>query len=255
MEVLLESKADRVALVRINRPEARNALNSAVREQLAQVFLDLAGNDEVRCVVLTGTEKVFAAGADIKAMVDAQPADLILRANERYWAPIKDFPKPLIAAVNGLALGGGCELAMHADMIIAGVSAKFAQPEIKVGIIPGAGGTQRLLRAVGKFKAMKILLTGEMVSAQEAEAMGLVTEVVPDGEVLDRALTLARSIALLPPLAARKIKELVLQGGDLPLEAALVMERHAFQLMFSTADQKEGMQAFLEKRPPTFRGL
>jgi len=255
MEVLLESGGERVALVRINRPEARNALNSAVREQLARIFVELAGNDEIRCVVLTGTEKVFAAGADIKAMADAQPVDIILRAGERNWAPIKDFPKPLIAAVNGFALGGGCELAMHADMIIAGASAKFAQPEIKVGIIPGAGGTQRLLRAVGKFKAMKILLTGEMVSAQDAEAMGLVTEVVPDGEVLDRALALARSIALLPPLATRKIKELVLQGGDLPLEAALVMERHAFQLMFATADQKEGMRAFLEKRSPNFTGL
>jgi len=254
MEVLLERGEEHVALVRINRPEARNALNGAVREKLARIFLELARDEEIRSVVLTGTETVFAAGADIKAMADAQPVEMILRAGEQNWAPIKDFPKPLIAAVNGLALGGGCELAMHADMIIAGASAKFAQPEIKVGIIPGAGGTQRLVRAVGKFKAMKILLTGEMVSAQDAEAMGLVTEVVPDDEVLDRALALARSVARLPPLAARKIKELVLQGGDLPLEAALVMERHAFQLMFATADQKEGMQAFVEKRSPNFTG-
>jgi enoyl-CoA hydratase/carnithine racemase len=143
---------------------------------------------------------------------------------------------------------------MHADLIIAGESASFGQPEIKVGIIPGAGGTQRLVRAVGKFKAMKMLLTGEPVSAREAEAMGLVTEVVPDAMVLDRAIALARTIAALPPIAARKIKELVAQGADLPLEAGLALERQAFQLMFDTQDQKEGMAAFLEKRPPHFRG-
>ncbi len=155
MEVLLGSGVEGVALARINRPETRNALNGAVREQLAKSFVELAGNDEIRCVVLTGAEKEFAAGADIKAMADAQPVDMILRASERNWAPIKDFPKPLIAAVNGYALGGGCELAMHADMIIAGASAKSGQPEIKVGIIPGAGGTQRLLRAVGKFSSRR----------------------------------------------------------------------------------------------------
>jgi enoyl-CoA hydratase len=254
MEVHLERQPDHVALVRIDRPEARNALNGAVRERLAEIFLELASDEQVRCVVLTGSDKVFAAGADIKAMADAHPIDMMLRAGERTWAPIKDFPKPLIAAVNGLALGGGCELAMHADMIIAGESARFGQPEIKVGIIPGAGGTQRLVRAVGKFKAMKILLTGDLLSSRDAEAMGLVTEVVPDADVVDHALTLARSIAALPPLAARKIKELVLQGSDLPLEAALLLERNAFQLMFGTADQKEGMKAFIEKRPPAFTG-
>jgi enoyl-CoA hydratase/carnithine racemase len=225
-----------------------------VRERLAELFRELAEDERVRCVVLAGSDKVFAAGADIKAMAEAQPVDMMLRAGERTWAPIKDFPKPLVAAVNGLALGGGCELAMHADIIIAGESARFGQPEIRLGIIPGAGGTQRLVRAVGKFKAMKILLTGDFVSARDAEAMGLVTEVVPDVEVLDRAMTLAQSIATLPPLAARKIKELVLQGSDLPLEAALVMERNAFQLMFGTTDQKEGMKAFLDKRPPHFTG-
>jgi enoyl-CoA hydratase/carnithine racemase len=254
MEVLLERRADNVALVRIDQPETRNALTMPVRERLAELFRELAEDERVRCVVLAGSDKVFAAGADIKAMAEAQPVDMMLRAGERTWAPIKDFPKPLVAAVNGLALGGGCELAMHADIIIAGESARFGQPEIRLGIIPGAGGTQRLVRAVGKFKAMKILLTGDFVSARDAEAMGLVTEVVPDVEVLDRAMTLAQSIATLPPLAARKIKELVLQGSDLPLEAALVMERNAFQLMFGTTDQKEGMKAFLDKRPPHFTG-
>jgi enoyl-CoA hydratase len=170
------------------------------------------------------------------------------------WGPIRAFPKPLIAAVNGWALGGGCELALHADMIVAGEGARFGQPEIKVGIMPGAGGTQRLTRAIGKYKAMKILLTGEPVTAREAEALGFVTEVVPDAEVLDRALALAKSIAALPPVAARKIKEVVLHGADLPLEAALLLERQAFQLMFDTADQKEGMAAFIEKRAPQFRG-
>jgi enoyl-CoA hydratase/carnithine racemase len=255
MEVLLESGVDRVALVRINRPEARNALNNAVREQLAQTFLDLADNDEVRCVILTGTENVFSAGAKIKAMADAQPFDMIRRATERNWAPLKNFPKPLIAAVDGSALGGGCELAMHADMIVAGESVKFAQPELKVRITPGAGGNQRLVRAVGNFKAMKLLLTGELIAAREAEAMGLVAEVVPDDEVLDRALALARAVSCLPPLAGRKIKESVRQGSGLSLKSALMMERPASRLMFATADHKEGMRAFIEKRSPNFVGL
>ena len=253
-EVLLEGGADGVALVRLNRPEARNALSPSMRERLATVFRDLAADDAVRCVVLAGSEKVFAAGADVKAMAEMTASAMMLRGSERTWAPLKDFPKPLIAAVNGWALGGGCELAMHADIIVAGEGAKFGQPEIKVGIIPGAGGTQRLTRAVGKFKAMKILLTGEPVTAREAEAMGLVSEVVPDAEVLERALSLARSIAVLPPIAARKIKELVLAGADLALDSALLMERQAFQLMFDTADQKEGMRAFAEKRQPHFQG-
>jgi enoyl-CoA hydratase/carnithine racemase len=181
-------------------------------------------------------------------------AQMMVTGTHVTWAAVREFPKPLIAAVNGGALGGGCELAMHADIVVAGEGAKFGQPEIKVGIIPGGGGTQRLVRAVGKFKAMKMLLTGEPVSAREAEAMGLVSEVVPDGEVLERAIAIARTIASLPPIAARKIKEVVAQGADLPLEAALALERQAFQLMFDTEDQKEGMAAFLAKRPPKFRG-
>lgn len=254
METSCELIGQGVAVVRIDRPEARNALDSATREQLAGHFRGLEADDGVRCVVLSGSDKVFAAGADIKAMADASAAEMMLRRGEKTWNPIKDFPKPLIAAVNGWALGGGCELAMHADLIVAGEGARFGQPEIKVGIIPGAGGTQRLVRAVGKYKAMKILLTGEPVTAREAEAMGLVTEVVADSDVFERALALARIIAALPPLAARKIKEVVLAGADLPLDAALGLERQAFQLMFDTADQKEGMRAFIEKRPPAFRG-
>ena len=166
----------------------------------------------------------------------------------------KEKPKPVLAAVNGYALGGGCELAMHADIIIAGDGASFGQPEVRVGIMPGAGGTQRLVRAVGKFRAMKMLLTGEPVPAREALAMGLVSEVVPDDEVLERAMTLARTIAALPPLAIMQIKEAVLAGEDSSLDAGLALERKAFQLLFATADQKEGMRAFLEKRKPDFHG-
>lgn len=253
-ETQLERPEDGIAVVRLNRPEARNALGPAVREQLAAHFTALAEDETVRCVVLTGGATVFAAGADIKAMAEAGPSEMVRRAGERFWRPIKDFPKPLIAAVNGWALGGGCELAMHADIIVAGEGARFGQPEIRVGIMPGAGGTQRLPRAVGKFKAMKILLTGEPVTAAEADAMGLVTEVVPDEAVQERALELARLIAAQPALAVRKIKEAVLTGADQSLEAGLVIERQAFQLLFDTADQKEGMRAFIEKRKPTFRG-
>jgi enoyl-CoA hydratase len=253
-ETILERLDGGVALLRINRPDARNALNAAVREQLAAHFEGLAGDESVRCVVLTGSDKAFAAGADIKAMAEAGASEMMGRETKKIWAAIKEFPKPLIAAVNGWALGGGCELAMHADIIVAGESAKFGQPEIKIGIIPGAGGTQRLTRAVGKFKAMRYLLTGDPIPAKEAEAIGVVSEIVPDDQVLDRALELARAIAAQPPLAARKIKEVVLNGADVSLDAALLMERQAFQLMFDTADQKEGMRAFIEKRTPNFQG-
>lgn len=245
---------DGVAVVRLNRPEARNALSPSLREELAEHFTALAQDDAIRCVVLTGGPEIFAAGADIKAMAEASPSDIMRRASERLWQPIKDFPKPLIAAVNGYALGGGCELAMHADIIIAGEGAQFGQPEIRVGIMPGAGGTQRLTRAVGKFKAMKMLLTGAPIDARAAEAMGLVSEVVADAEVMDTALGLARSIARMPPVAARKIKEAVLAGADQPLDVGLLIERQAFQLLFDTADQTEGMAAFMEKRRPSFTG-
>jgi enoyl-CoA hydratase len=254
MDVHLEHVGDGVAVVRIDRPQARNALNASVREELAAHFAALADADDVRCVVITGSDTVFVAGADIKAMAQAGAAEMMTRGTERVFAAIQRFPKPVIAAVNGWALGGGCELAMHADIIIAGESARFGQPEIRIGIIPGAGGTQRLTRAVGKFKAMKMLLSGEPIGAREADAMGLVSEVVPDAEVLTRAVTLARTIAALPPLAVRKIKEVTLMGADLPLDAGLLLERQAFQLMFDTQDQKEGMRAFIDKRPPSFTG-
>jgi enoyl-CoA hydratase/carnithine racemase len=253
-EVLLERPHPHIALLRLNRPEARNALNVATRELLAKHFEELSYDDATRCIVITGGEKIFAAGADLRDMVERTPVEMIARRSERMWRPLAACPKPIIAAVNGYALGGGCELAMHADLIIAGEGASFGQPEVRVGIMPGAGGTQRLVRAVGKFKAMKILLTGEPISAGDALAMGLVSEVVPDAEVLARAVVIATTIATMPPLAIAAIKEAVLAGEDASLEAGLLLERKAFQLLFATADQKEGMRAFLEKRKPEFEG-
>ncbi|HET8727786.1 MAG TPA: enoyl-CoA hydratase [Alphaproteobacteria bacterium] len=253
-EVLLERPSEGVALLRLNRPEARNALNAAVRTQLAEHFQALGKSQEIRAIVVTGNAQAFAAGADLRDLAEATPIDLFLRDSHLLWQAIADCPKPVIAAVNGFALGGGCELAMPADMSVAGEGASFGQPEIRVGIMPGAGGTQRLLRAVGKFKAMKIVLTGEPVPAREAEAMGLVTEVVPDAEVLERALALAGKIAKMPPLAVRQIKEIMLAGQDAPLATALMLERKAFQMLFASDDQKEGMRAFLEKRKPNYEG-
>jgi len=252
-DVLLERPADAVAVVRLNRPEVRNALNLAVRQQLADHFTTLGSDDATRCIILTGGEKVFAAGADLRDMVDRTPVDL-LRRTEKLWEPVASCPKPVIAAVNGYALGGGCELAMHADIIVAGEGASFGQPEIRVGIMPGAGGTQRLTRAVGKFRAMRMLLTGEPVPARDALAMGLISEVVADADVFDTALRIAKTIAALPALAVMQIKEAVLAGQDSSLDAAMALERKSFQLLFATSDQKEGMRAFLEKRKPDFQG-
>lgn len=253
-EVVLERPEDGIAVLRLNRPEARNALSQAVRQQLAAQFSALTLDASVRVIVLTGGDKVFAAGADIRAMADSGPIDILLLNNQRMWQAISSCPKPVVAAVNGYALGGGCELAMHADIIVAGEGALFGQPEVKVGIIPGAGGTQRLTRAVGKFKAFKMLLTGQAVSARDACDMGLASEVVADDQVQARALELAREIAALPPLAVAQIKEVLLAGQDASLETALMLERKAFQLLFASEDKKEGMQAFLEKRRPEFRG-
>lgn len=253
-EVLLERPDECIAVITIHRPEARNALNLAVRQTLAEHFAQLGADEATRCIILTGGGKVFAAGADIKDMVERTPVEMFARRSERLWRAIADCPKPVIAAVNGYAFGGGCELAMHCDVIIAGEGASFAQPEVRVGIMPGAGGTQRLVRAVGKFRAMKMLLTGEPVSARDALAMGLVSDVVDDARVLDEAMRVAQVIAAMPPLAIMQIKEAVLAGEDSSLEAGLALERKAFQLLFASRDQKEGMRAFLEKRKPEFEG-
>ncbi len=252
--VLLERPAEGVALIRINRPDARNALNMEVRKLLAQHLTELADDAATRCIVLTGNDKSFAAGADIKEMAGAGPIEMIQRGTHKLWRMIAACPKPVIAAINGFALGGGCELAMTCDIIIAGESARFGQPEVKIGIIPGGGGTQRLTRAVGKYKAMKICLTGELFSAREAFDMGLVSELVPDAEVEKRAVGMAQQIAALAPLAVQQIKEVLLAGQDASLDAALRLETKAIQVLFASQDQKEGMAAFIEKRKPKFQG-
>lgn len=252
--VVVTFQENGVAVVRISRPEAKNALNSHVRQQLAEHFRALAIEPLVRAIVLTGGEECFVAGADIREFAQASPIEMYRRHIEYLWEAISRCPKPVIAAVNGFALGGGCELAMHCDIIVAGESARFGQPEVKLGLMPGAGGTQRLIRAVGKFQAMRIALTGCMVKAPEALAMGMVSEVVSDERTLPRALELATEIAALPPLAVAQIKEVMLAGADLPLDSALTLERKAFQLLFDSADQKEGAAAFFEKRKPNFQG-
>jgi enoyl-CoA hydratase/carnithine racemase len=254
-EIHMDIRDDGVAVVRLDRPAAKNALNLKLRRELAAIFRELADSAHVRAIVLTGGPDVFVAGADITEMANAGPVEMLQRKVEHLWAAISGCPVPVIAAVNGFALGGGCELAMHCDIIVAGRTARFAQPEVKLGIMPGAGGTQRLIRAVGKFQAMRIALTGCMVNAEEALAMGLVSEVVDDEQTIERATAIAAEIAALPPMAVRQIKEVMLAGADLPLESALMLERKAFQLLFDTQDQKEGAAAFLEKRKPSFRGL
>ena len=253
-EVIVERPSAYVAVIRLNRPEARNALNQAVRAGLAEHFTALGADPSVRAIVLTGGDSIFAAGADLRDLAERGAIDIMLRQTHRLWQAIAACPKPVIAAVNGLAWGGGCELAMHADLIVAGEGASFCQPEVKVGVMPGAGGTQRLTRAVGKFKAMKLALTGLPVSAREADAMGLVSEVVPDAAVQARALELATLIASRPPLAVAQIKEVLIAGEDASLETGLMLERKAFQLLFASRDQKEGMHAFPEKREPQFVG-
>lgn len=244
----------KIAIVKINRPEAKNALNGEVRKQLAQIFSELSFNDEINAVVLTGGNEVFAAGADLKEMATATSTEMLLRHTERYWNAISQCPKPVIAAVNGYALGGGCELAMHADIIIAGKSAVFGQPEIKVGLMPGAGGTQRLFRAVGKFHAMRMIMTGAMVKAEEAYIIGLVSQVTEDDQTIPTAIQMAQSLAKMPPIALQQIKEVALMSEDVPLNAGLTLERKAFQLLFSTEDKNEGVQAFIEKRKPSYQG-
>lgn len=252
--LLLDRLEGGVALLTLNRPQATNALSLELQALLSQRFTELADDDSVRCIVLTGGEKVFAAGGDITSMAGVGAIEVFQRHTERVWGPIQHCPKPVIAAVCGYAYGGGCELAMLADIIVAGEGARFCQPEIRIGIMPGIGGTQRLVRAVGKAKAMRMALTGRPITAQEAWVAGLVSEIVPDAEVMSTALDMARTIAAMPPLAAEQIKEVILAGMDAPLEAALALERKANALLFASRDQKEGMQAFIEKRPPVFEG-
>lgn len=253
-DILVDRPMDGVVRLRIDRPGARNALSVALRERLVAALAEAEQAPEARCVILAGSDKIFAAGADIVELAGAGAIDMMLRATERLWGAIARCRKPIVAAVRGAALGGGWELALHADVIVAGESARFGLPEIRLGVIPGGGGTQRLTRLVGKHRALDLLLTGRTVSAAEALAMGAVSRVVPDGNVEAAAVDLAQTIARMPPLAVRQVKEVVLAGADCSLEAALALERNALQLLFASADKEEGVRAFLEKREPRFVG-
>lgn len=237
-----------VRLLQLNSPATRNALTIEMRQAIS-LEVEAADRDEsVRSIVLAGSDKAFSAGADVAAVADASPMDIARAGVERYWLPLRYCAKPIIAAVNGYALGGGCELAMLADIIIAGEGAVFGQPEVQLGIMPGSGGTQRLPRVAGKYRAMKILLTGVPFSAREALQMGLVSELTDDDKVLDLALETATVIARQPPEAVRRIKEVVLTGADLPLDAGLLLERQAMQLLFDTEEQERRMRAFVASR-------
>ncbi|MDQ7850873.1 MAG: enoyl-CoA hydratase-related protein [Armatimonadota bacterium] len=251
---LLVTREEAVAVVQLNRPEVLNALNRALMDELVAVLEDLDRDPEVRCLVLTGSPRAFAAGADIREFAEASVVDMLQAYRFQQWERIRKVAAPLVAAVTGFALGGGNELAMLCDIIIAGESARFGQPEINLGLIPGAGGTQRLTRTVGKYRAMELILTGRQMTAREAEAMGLVTRVVPDELVLSEARALAREIASRPPLAVRLAKQAVLKAFDTSLEGGLDYERKCFYLLFATEDKEEGVRAFLARRPAQFRG-
>jgi len=251
--ILVEIEAP-IATITLNRPKVLNALSPALIGELTGALSDLDADDSVRAVVLTGGPRVFAAGADIGTMANQGAVDQLLRDQTARWAPLAGFKKPLIAAVNGYALGGGCEVALMCDLVIAGDTARFGQPEINLGIIPGAGGTQRWPRAAGKYVAMEAMLTGAPISAQRAYEVGLVNKVVPAEMTIDVARRLARQIAEKPPLAVRMAKEAVQKAFETPLSEGLAAERKSFYFLFATEDQKEGMHAFLEKRKGAFKG-
>jgi enoyl-CoA hydratase len=251
--ILVEIEAP-IATVTLNRPKVLNALNPELISEVNVALGELDADDNVRAVVLTGGAKVFAAGADIGDMADRSAVDQLRRDQTGRWAGIAAFGKPLIAAINGYALGGGCELALMCDLIVAGDNARLGQPEINLGIIPGAGGTQRWPRTAGKYVAMEAMLTGGPVSAQRAYQLGIVNKVVPAEMTVVVAKRIARQLADKPPLALRMAKEAVLKAFESPLSEGLAMERKSFYFLFSTEDQKEGMHAFLEKRKGVFKG-
>lgn len=243
-----------IALINLNRPKELNALNLQLMGELRDALKELDEDDTVRVIVLTGNEKAFAAGADIKQMAGKTAIDMLNVDQFSTWDQIKKTKKPLIAAVSGFALGGGCELAMTCDMIVASETAKFGQPEIKIGVMPGAGGTQRLTRVIGKAKAMELVLTGRFISAEEAKGYGLVNEVVPKEMYLEAAMDLASEIAQMSPVATKLAKEAVNRAFETSLDEGLHFERKNFYLAFASEDQTEGMNAFVEKRKPDFKG-
>jgi enoyl-CoA hydratase len=244
-----------IAVVQLDRPEVLNALSEELMDELTSSLETLDGEPDIRCIVLTGSEKAFAAGADIKqSFVDATPASMLEQDLTTRWERVRKIRKPIIAAVSGYCLGGGCELAMTCDIIVASETAQFGQPEVNLGIIPGAGGTQRLTRAVGKYRAMDIILTGRRVKADEAKAIGLAAQVYPAATWLEDAKTLARTIAEKPPIAVRLATEAIDLAWNSTLDAGLEFERKAFYLLFSTEDKKEGVDAFVNKRKAFFKG-
>jgi enoyl-CoA hydratase len=250
--IIVETKG-RVGVVRLNRPQALNALNAALMGELAAAIDGFEADANVGCIVITGSEKAFAAGADIKEMADKSYMDAFMGNFAATWDRVARARKPVIAAVAGFALGGGCELAMQCDLIIAADNARFGQPEIKLGVIPGIGGTQRLARAVGKAKAMDLILTGRMMDAAEAERCGLVARVVPLAELMNEAMKAAETIAAMSLPAAMMAKEAVNRAFEVSLAEGVVFERRVFHSLFATDDQKEGMAAFVEKRPAQFK--
>ena len=244
----------RVALIQLNRPKELNALNLQLMQELRDALASLDRDENVRVIIITGNEQAFAAGADIKQMSDKSAVDMLKVDQFSTWDQIRKTKKPIIAAVSGFALGGGCELAMTCDMIIASETAKFGHPEIKIGVMPGAGGTQRLTRAVGKAKAMELVLSGRFISGEEALQYGLVNKVVPVEMYLHEALQLAKEISEMSPIAAQLAKEAVNRSFETHLDEGLHFERKNFYLAFATEDQKEGMKAFVEKRKPEYKG-
>ncbi|CAN5900648.1 enoyl-CoA hydratase-related protein [soil metagenome] len=251
---LLIARLDAVAVLQLNRPDARNALSDALFSDLAEQLALLDHDQQVRSIVLSGGNRLFAAGADIDELVGASPIEMRGRPRLAQWHLLGRIRKPLIAAVNGYALGGGCELALACDIIVAGESARFGLPEVGLGLIPGGGGTQRLVRAIGKARAMDVILTGRMLSASEALDGGLISRVVPDELCLGEAVEIARAIADRPPHAVQLAKDATLHAFDSSLESGLEYERRLFELLFSTSDAQEGLSAFRAKREPQFVG-
>ncbi len=251
--VVVEERAGRVATLRLNRPKALNALNSAVMRAMAEKIVALDADEGVGAIVITGSEKAFAAGADIKEMVERSAPEMLMLDWFAGWDAVARCRTPLIAAVSGFALGGGCELALMCDLIIASETAKFGQPEIKLGVIPAIGGSQRLTRAIGKYKAMDLILTGRMIDAAEAEKAGFVSRVVAAGTFLDEVMEVAKTVARFGKPSLIAAKEAVNRALEVSLAEGLLFERRAFHALFATQDQKEGMRAFVEKRPPNFR--
>jgi len=249
------TKEPPIAIIKLNRPEAMNALNSRMVRELVEVLTELENDDEVKCLVLTGDNRAFSAGADIKEMVGLSTVDLVKTKHFfPLWDKIGHYPKPIVAALSGYVLGGGLELAMSCDILIAAEGTKLGQPEINIGVMPGGGGTQRLTRVVGKYKAMEMVLTGNMMTAEEAKVYGLVNKVVPQEIYLSEAKKIALDIASKGPIAVRLAKEAVLKAYETSLNEGLDFERKHFFMLFSTEDMKEGMNAFIEKRKPSFKG-